>query len=286
MFGRRTKAKAVGKAARGAGKAARGGGKVLLKSGTARRAVWSAARGGAKGAGKTARGGGKVLLRSGTARRRARGAGKATLKGGTRVLRRRKKSTGSRYLKYGLSALAGFIVGALLARSGEKEVSSGGTGQRGETWGSGSPLGPASGPTARTVSDPASPAAHQRPEDPNRTGAEREYSDPSSGPLIGRRHRGRIGDIPEQQQEVEQRIRTRIGEDPRTLNLPHLNVEVNDGVAELRGPAPSEAVKEAAGEIAAETEGVREVRNLLTVDPQSPTRTDKAAGGDAEPDQS
>ena len=253
MFSRRTKAKAVGKVARGAG--------------------------------KTARGGGKVFLKSGTARRTARGAGKAALKGGTRVLRRR-ESAGSRYLKYGLSALTGFIVGALLARSGEKEVSSGGTDQRGETWGSGSPLGPASSATARTVSDPASPAAHQRPEDPNRTGAEREYSDPSSGPLIGRRHRGRIGDIPEQQQEVEQRIRTRIGEDPRTINLPHLNVEVNDGVAELRGPAPSEAVKEAAGEIAAETEGVREVRNLLTVDPQSPTRTDKAAGGDAEPDQS
>src|SRR5919199_157146 len=95
----------------------------------------------AKAIGKAARGGGKVLLRSGTARRTARGAGKATLKGGTRVLRRRKKSTGPRYLKYGLSALAGFIVGALLARSGEKEVSSsftGGTGQRGETWGSGS----------------------------------------------------------------------------------------------------------------------------------------------------
>ena len=279
MFGRRTKARAAGKAARGAGRAAGGAGKVLLKSGTARSAV----RGATRGAGKTAGGVGKVVLRSGRGRRAARGAGKVALKGGRRILTRREPA-GRRFLKYGLFAFAGFAVGALVARLGEREVSSGSpAGPRGETWGAGTPLGTAGGPAAGT-SDPASPAAHQRPEDPNRTGAEREYSDPSAGPLIGRRHRGRVGDVPEQQQEVEQRIRTRIGEDPRTLNLPRINVEVNDGVAELRGPAPSEAVKEAAGEIAAQTEGVLEVRNLLTVDPQSPIRTDKAAGGDVEPD--
>ncbi|MCA1849429.1 MAG: BON domain-containing protein, partial [Actinobacteria bacterium] len=135
--------------------------------------------------------------------------------------------------------------------------------QRGETWGSGTPLGTAGG----TTDIGTHPSEHQRPEDPNRTGAQREYSDPSSGPLIGRIHRGRISEVPEQQEEVENRIRTRIGEDPRTIDLPRINVEVNDGVAELRGPAPSEDVKEAAGEIAASTEGVREVRNLLTVAP-------------------
>jgi hypothetical protein len=244
MFGRSTKARVAGKAARGA----------------------------AKGGRKTTRGAGKAALKSGTARRVARGAGKVALKGGTRALRAR-ESIKSRFLKYGFFTLVGFAAGALIARMGEKEVSS--------SWGSETPS--AAGGPAAGASDPASPAAHQRPNDPNRTGAEREYSDPSSGPLIGRQHQSTI-DIPEQQQEVEQRIRTRIGEDPRTINLPHLNVEVNDGVAELRGPAPSENVKEAAGEIAAQTEGVREVRNLLTVDPESPIRGNKDAGGDAEPD--
>jgi osmotically-inducible protein OsmY len=36
-------------------------------------------------------------------------------------------------------------------------------------------------------------------------------------------------------------------------------------VAELRGEAPSEEVKAAAGEIASSVEGVREVRNLIAV---------------------
>jgi osmotically-inducible protein OsmY len=71
--------------------------------------------------------------------------------------------------------------------------------------------------------------------------------------------------VGEQQEEVEQRIRTQIGEDPRTMDMPRVNVEVNDGIAELRGEAPSEEAKAAAGEIASGVEGVREVRNLITV---------------------
>jgi hypothetical protein len=217
---------------------------------------------------QTGRKAGKLGVRA--AAKAGKGVGKTALKAGkaeaklARQALSTREAAGARYLKYGFFALAGFTVGALVARSREKEVGS-------STWGSG------------TASDPASPAAHQRPQDPNRTGPEREYSDPSSGPLIGRRHQAQADRVPEQQEDVEQRIRTRIGEDPRTINLPRINVEVNDGVAELRGPAPSEDVKEAAGEIAANIEGVREVRNLLTVDPQSPIRTDKAAGG--EPDQ-
>ena len=271
MFGRRTKAKATGKAARGAGKAAGGAGKVLLRSGTARRAVGTTARGAAKGAGKTAGGAGKVFLKSGTARKAARGAGKAAVKGGTRALRPR-ESTGARLLKYGLFALAGLAIGTIIVRlRQEREVSSSFTGDTGlhapdfvspasETWGSGGPPGAAGGATdIGTV-----PPEHQRPEEPNRTGAEREYSDPASGPLIGRQHQPLV-DIPEQEQEVEQRIRTRVGEDPRTLGMHRLNVEVNDGVADIRGVAPSEAAKEAVTEIAASVEGVIEVRNLMSV---------------------
>jgi BON domain len=180
---------------------------------------------------------------------------------------------GLRFLKYGFFALAGLAVGSFIAhRKRAADTSSdatgqhapdGSAGQRGETWGTGTP--------------------HQRTEAPNRTGAERSFSDPSSGPLIGEQRRGSVEGVGEQQEEVEQQIRTRIGEDPRTMDMPRVNVEVNDGVAELRGEAPSEEVKAAAGEIASSIEDVREVRNLITVNPDAPTRTGMA-GGD-EPDQ-
>jgi hypothetical protein len=177
---------------------------------------------------------------------------------------------GLRFLKYGFFALVGLAIGALISRSGrDGDTSSSFTGatgqhspdadspagQRGETWGSGTPTGTAGGDAG----------THQRPEEPNRTGAERDYSDPSAGPLIGEQHRGSVEGVPEQQEEVEQRIRTSLGEDPRTMDMPRVNVEVNDGVAELRGTAPSEDAKTAAGEIASGIEGVREVRNLITV---------------------
>ena len=202
-------------------------------------------------------------------------AGKAALKAGkgqaklVRAAMSSKEPAGSRYLKYALFALAGLALGALLARSrsdsgasssytgttGQHTPSPGSpAGQRGETWGSGTPTGTAGGG-----------AAHQRPSDPNRTGAERDYSDPSSGPLIGEQHRGPVEGVPTQQAEVEQRIRTRIGEDSRTADMPRVNVEVIDGVAELRGSAPSEDARIAAGEIAAGVEGVSEVRNLIAV---------------------
>ena len=218
------------------------------------------ARAGAKlapGAGKLA---GKAALRA--------GKGQAKL---ARAAMSPKEPAPSRLLKYGLFALAGFAIGALLARSksdGDASSSYTGTtgqhtpdpsspaGQRGETWGSGTPTGTAGG---------GGSAAHQRSDDPNRTGAERDYSDPSSGPLIGEHHRGSISGVGEAQEEVEQRIRTQIGEDPRTASMPRVNVEVTDGVAELRGPAPSQEAREAAGEIAASVEGVTEVRNLIVV---------------------
>ena len=151
-----------------------------------------------------------------------------------------------RFLKYGFFALAGLAVGTLISRrnGGGPDTSSSFTGTTGQEWGTGTPT--AGGDT-------------------NRTGAERSFSDPSSGPLIGEQRRGSVEGVTEQQEEVEQRIRTRMGEDPRTMDMPRVNVEVNDGIAELRGEAPSEEAKAAAGEIASSTEGVREVRNLIRV---------------------
>ena len=218
------------------------------------------------------------------ARGAARSAGKMALKGGARAATPRDPAT-TRYLRYGFFALVGFAIGALVARSGNREDASTFTGttgqhtpdfgspagQRGETWGSETPT-EAAGGAAGSVSDPTKPESAQRPEDPNRTGTGRDYSDPSSGPLIGRTHRGRIGEVPEQQEEVENRIRTRVGEDSRTADLPHLNVEVNDGVADLRGEVHSEDERQAVEEIASSVEGVTEVRNLLTVNPDAPSR--------------
>ena len=204
-----------------------------------------------------------------------RAAGKVAWKAGkgqARLVRRAMSSQEpkkSRYLKYGFFALLGLAIGAAIARSknggtsGESSSYTGTTGshapdpgspagQRGETWGSGTPTGTAGG------------GGHQSPEAANRTGAERDYSDPSSGPLVGKQHSDVEG-VGEQQEEIEQRILTHIGEDPRTAEMPRVNVEVNDGIAELRGTAPSEDAKLAAGEIAQQAEGVREVRNLIQV---------------------
>ncbi|CAA9425201.1 MAG: Nicotinate phosphoribosyltransferase [uncultured Rubrobacteraceae bacterium] len=217
---------------------------------------------------KAAAGAGK--LAGGAALKAAKGQAKLA-----RAAASPKEPAPSRFFKYGLFALAGLAIGALLSRSrGGSDSSFTGTtgqhapdpaspaGQRGETWGSGTPTGTAGGANGGVASEPAAP---QRPEDPNRTGAEREYSDPSGGPLIGEHHRGSVAGVGESQAEVEQRVRTRIGEDPRTAAMPRVNVEVIDGVAELRGPAPSQEVREAAGEIAADVEGVTEVRNLIVV---------------------
>jgi BON domain len=204
-----------------------------------------------------------------------RTAGKAAWKlgkGEARLIRRAMSSREPRkvrWFKYGFFILLGLAIGSAIARarkgesSGESSSYTGTTGQhapdpgspagqRGTTWGSGTPTGTAGG------------GGQQAPADANRTGAEREYSDPATGPLIGEQHETVEG-VGEQQEELEQRIRTNIGEDPRTAEMPRVNVEVNDGIAELRGTAPSEDAKLAAGEIAQEVEGVREVRNLIQV---------------------
>ena len=217
---------------------------------------------------KGAKAGAKIGAR--VAPKAGRAAGKIAWKAGkgeAKLIRRAmsaQQSRKSRYFKYAVFTLVGIAIGAAIARSrkdggtsGESSSFTGTTGhhtpdagspagQRGETWGSGTPTGTAGGGT------------------PQGTDAARDYSHPSSGPLIGEQH-GPVEGVGEEQDELEQRIRTNIGEDPRTAEMPRVNVEVNDGIAELRGVAPSEDAKLAAGEIAQAVEGVREVRNLITV---------------------
>ncbi|HZY66031.1 MAG TPA: BON domain-containing protein [Rubrobacteraceae bacterium] len=248
MFGRtaktamktRTGRKAAAKGAKGAFRfgrsdAGRGAGKV-----------------GARGLGRLAKGAAKVKAGKEAGKAGTRGFGKAGRGAGKYVARRSRKeikiaeknlgsrsSGGSRLMKFGLIVIAGLSIGALVGRLLNSGDSS-----------STSPTGTSEGQTPGGEA-PASPP--------------RAQSDPSSGPLIGTDHEPEVEGVTESQPELEQRIRTRIGEDERTREMPRVNVEVNGGVAELRGVAPSEEAKDAAGEIAAEVEGVSEVRNLLEV---------------------
>lgn len=228
------------------------------------------ARAARKAAPYVAKGGAKAARLTG--RQAVRGA-KAEAKLARQALRSSEpKST--RYAKYALFAVAGFALGKALSKlggdgqSGTSSSFTGGTGlhnpesgspaaERGQTWGSGSTVGAAGGASAA--------ANYQTPGEANRVGVDREYSDPASGPLIGESTRPEM-DMTERNQITEQRIRTEIGEQVDTEGLPKINVEVNDGVADLRGPVPSEDLKQKIGEIASNTEGVREVRNNLAVD--------------------
>ncbi len=256
--------------------------KTVLKSKTGRKAAAKSAKGafrfgrsdagqalgksGVKGAGRLARGAakakaGKEAGKSGSKglAKAGRGAGKYAVRRGKKEIKIAEKnldsgsSGGSRLLKFGLLVVAGLSIGALVGRlmssqqESDQDSSPGSSGSSGSTGSSGSSDGNSE---QSSVSEADLPRGH---------------SDPSSGPLIGTDHDGGTEGVTESQPELEQRIRTSIGEDERTRDMPRVNVEVNDGVAELRGEASSEEAKDAAGEIAAEAEGVSEVRNLIEV---------------------
>ncbi len=232
-FGRSDGGQAAGKAgAKGIGRLARGAAKA--------KAGKEAGSAGTKGLAKAGRGASKYAAKRG--KKEIKIAEKNLNSGG---------SGGSRLLKFGLLIIAGLSIGALVGRlmsSQESEQDSSSTGTSGQNGSSSSGSSDQSSSTSTSEAD-----------------LPRGHSDPSSGPLIGTDHDGEVEGVTEDQPELEQRIRTGIGEDERTRDMPRVNVEVHDGVAELRGEAASEDVKEAAGEIAAEVEGVSEVRNLIEV---------------------
>ncbi|MGI8649037.1 MAG: BON domain-containing protein [Rubrobacter sp.] len=185
--------------------------------------------------------GGKLASKAGAkvGRKLAPHAGKTALKLGKaemkliRAAMRSREPRSSRYLKYGLFLTVGLALGALIKNVKKSEDSEFGSSSGSSTASDGPPSG------SSTASD---------------------------GPLIGGGG-GFVSStvIPEQQEDIEQTIRSALGQDDRTKDIPKPNVTVNAGVAELRGPVPSEASKSAAQEIASGIEGVREVRNLLVV---------------------
>lgn len=222
-----------------------------IKAAAGTRTGRKALKAGAKSAGKAGLRAGKVGVKAGKvgAKHKASNVGTPTASRG--------------WMKFGLVAVAGFALGALFGRSKSDGASSDYTsttghhspdagspaGQRGQTWGSGSSLNNAGGGAGTTGGASSGGSA----------------MGPTSAPLIGEQRGPQTDIATERQQEVEQRVKTRLGEDSRTQGMPRVNVEVNDGIADLRGPAPTEAAKQAVGEIALATEGVREVRNLMTV---------------------
>lgn len=55
------------------------------------------------------------------------------------------------------------------------------------------------------------------------------------------------------------KVRTRLGEDPRTADLPSLNINVVNGTVVVRGPLPDEVDESTVRDVIAEVEGVDEV---------------------------
>ena len=59
--------------------------------------------------------------------------------------------------------------------------------------------------------------------------------------------------------QLADRVRTRLGEDPRTSDLPSLNINVVDGTVVVRGAVPGDADENAIREVVGSVEGVRDV---------------------------
>jgi hypothetical protein len=59
--------------------------------------------------------------------------------------------------------------------------------------------------------------------------------------------------------QLADRVRTRLGEDPRTADLPSLNINVVNGTVVVRGPSSDEADEGAIREVVSSVEGVHDV---------------------------
>lgn len=59
--------------------------------------------------------------------------------------------------------------------------------------------------------------------------------------------------------QLADKVRTRLGEDPRTADLPSLNINVVDGTVVVRGAVPGDADEGAIRDVVGSVEGVRDV---------------------------
>ncbi|MDP1809289.1 MAG: BON domain-containing protein [Actinomycetota bacterium] len=65
--------------------------------------------------------------------------------------------------------------------------------------------------------------------------------------------------------QITQRVRTKIGENPRTRHMPRINVDTADRIVTLRGRVQAEAERQALEDIALADPDVQEVVNKVTV---------------------
>ena len=64
---------------------------------------------------------------------------------------------------------------------------------------------------------------------------------------------------------ITQRVRTKIGENPRTWHMPRINIDTVDRIVTLRGRVQADAERQALEEIAMADPDVEEVVNKVTV---------------------
>lgn len=132
----------------------------------------------------------------------------------------------------GLALCAAAVVLVLVVRRG----------RRGDTGPEGEDAAPPAPPSGGSGLEPA-----ETPEPPEGPGTQADAPEPSPD--------GRI----------EERVRARIGEDPRTRDLPPVSIRVEDGMAWIDGSAPSQEAKEALTEVVGAVDGLNIVVNRVAV---------------------
>jgi len=103
----------------------------------------------------------------------------------------------------------------------------------------------------------------------DRVGTEARYQ---RGKMTGRMHRiEQLTLVPREDETyidddlITQRVRTKIGENPRTWHMPRINIDTADRIVTLRGRVQAEAERQALEEIAMADPDVHEVVNKVTV---------------------
>jgi len=76
---------------------------------------------------------------------------------------------------------------------------------------------------------------------------------------VGHVGQGWDGATPPSERPLTDRVRTRLGEDPRTSGLPRLNINVVEGTVVVRGAVPDDTDQMAIREVIASVEGVDDV---------------------------
>lgn len=113
-------------------------------------------------------------------------------------------------------------------------------------------------------------ADHTRKTVMNMTDRMRSEAKYQEGKMTGRIHRmEQLALVPDEgyvdDELITQRVRTKIGENPRTGHIPRINIDTADRIMTLRGRVQAESEKQALEDIAMADQDVQEVVNKVTV---------------------